>query len=594
MPRIRILPDILSNKIAAGEVVERPASVVKELVENAIDAGGQRIVVEIEAGGRRLIRVGDDGTGMDRDEALLALERYATSKIATDADLFAIRSLGFRGEALPSIASVSRMTLVSRTAGAEAATLIKIEGGRILNVTETGAPPGTMVTVGDLFFNTPARRKFLKTVATEMGHIGDCLTSLALGHPQIDFKLIHNGKTTRHWPAVDDDGDRVLDVLGRSLQKELFPLDLESDAARISGWVAVPRINRSTSRGVHLFVNGRHVKSRALLHAIMQGYRQRLMKGRFPVAVCRVAVPADQVDVNVHPTKHEVRFARQREVHGVVAGAVAAALSKAERGQRPGTMPANRDVNPAPNTGVAEAMEPFRTRGNDAFQKQPFAVAPDPLPSETTIGPKSERGQATLWQQGRFARLKVIGQFRRTYILCESEEGLVLIDQHAAHERIYYEQLLQRRSATNAAAQKLLVPETLELSHRETALLNDLRENLYPLGFEIEPFGGTTFAIKAAPVVLLGGEIGPVLREILETALAAGRQADPESVLDASVKIMACHGAIRARQTLDDRQVRRLLQQMDECANPSHCPHGRPTWIRWTDGELEKAFGRQG
>ena len=235
MSRIRILPDILSNKIAAGEVVERPASVVKELVENAIDAGSRKIVVEIEAGGRRLIRVGDDGAGMDRDDALLALERYATSKIATDEDLFAIRSLGFRGEALPSIASVSRLTLVSRPADADAATQIKVAGGRILNVTETGAPQGTMVSVGDLFFNTPARRKFLKTVATEMGHIGDCLTSLALGHPHIDFRLSHNGKTTRRWPAVRDSGDRVADVLGTALQNELYPLDLNNDAANVSG-----------------------------------------------------------------------------------------------------------------------------------------------------------------------------------------------------------------------------------------------------------------------------------------------------------------------------------------------------------------------
>jgi DNA mismatch repair protein MutL len=592
MPRIRILPDILSNKIAAGEVVERPASVVKELVENAIDAGGRRIVVEIEAGGRRLIRVADDGTGMDRDDALLALERYATSKIHTDEDLFAIRSLGFRGEALPSIAAVSRLTLVSRTAGQTAATQIQVEGGRILTVGETGAPCGTLVTIKDLFFNTPARRKFLKTVTTEMGHIGDCLATLALGHPEIDFRLSHNGKTTRHWPAAREGLARVTDVLGRSLQGDLFPLALASEAAQVSGWVAAPRVNRSTTRSVHLFVNGRPVKARALLHAVMQGFRQRLMKGQFPVVVCYVAVPPDQVDVNVHPTKDEVRFVRQREVHGVVAGAVAAALDQADRRQRPG---AGQD--PAPKlAGPVTMAERIAT-----YPSQPVPTRPPAriLPQNNDrkgparIPREAGQDQSELWRQGRFARLNVIGQFRRTYILCESEDGLVLIDQHAAHERIFYEQLHRRRPRTDAATQGLLIPETIELSHREAALLLDLGPALTPLGFEIEPFGGTTFAVKAAPAMLIKGAIGPVIREILEKALAAGGRATPENVLDDSVKIMACHGAIRARQDLDRRQIHRLLQQMDECVNPSHCPHGRPTWIRWTERDLAKAFGRQ-
>ncbi len=591
MPRIRILPDILSNKIAAGEVVERPASVVKELVENAIDAGGRRIVVEVEAGGRRLIRVADDGIGMDRDDALLALERFATSKIATDEDLFAIRSLGFRGEALPSIAAVSRLTLVSRTAEQAAATAIRVEGGRILKVGEAGAPPGTLVTVQDLFFNTPARRKFLKTVNTEMGHIGDGLASLALGHPEIDFKLIHNGKTTRRWPAVTDSIDRVADVLGRSLQQDLHALALENEVARVHGWAASPRVNRSTSRGVHLFVNGRAVKDRTLLHAVMQGYRQRLMKGQFPVAVCSLALPADQVDVNVHPTKHEVRFVRSREIHGLVAGAVAAALDQAERRQRPGG-DHRRPVAAPGETAIAEN----RAR----FEPLPSAMPPSrpgrPMGSELAAAQTADRAggdQAGLWHQGRFARLNVIGQFRRTYILCEAEEGLVLIDQHAAHERIFYEQLHRRKGTANAATQALLIPETIDLSHREATLLQELRGALVPLGFEIEPFGGTTFAIKTVPAMLANGEVGPVIREILEKALTAGGQAAPETILDESVKVMACHGAIRARQALDLRQIRRLLQQMDECENPSHCPHGRPTWIQWTTKDLEKAFGRQ-
>jgi DNA mismatch repair protein MutL len=384
----------------------------------------------------------------------------------------------------------------------------------------------------------------------------------------------------------------VADVLGRSLQKDLFPLALENEAAAVTGWVASPRVNRSTSRGVHLLVNGRHVKARALLHAVMQGYRQRLMKGQFPVAVCHVRVPADQVDVNVHPTKHEVRFARQRDVHGVVAGAVAAALDQADRRQRPGTGGSPQPPAPLPSR-IGERIRPYQRPSFENDVSSPAPPARTLPPAEPEPAREAPR-QTNLWQQGRFARLNVIGQFRRTYLLCESEEGLIVIDQHAAHERVYYEQLQRRRGSTNAAAQRLLIPETIDLGHREAALLQNLLPVLAPLGFEIEPFGGTTFAVKAAPLMLLEGELGPVIREILESALAAGTNADPEAILDGSVKIMACHGAIRARQALDERQIRRLLQQMDECDNPSHCPHGRPTWIRWTQHDLEKAFGRQG
>jgi DNA mismatch repair protein MutL len=368
-------------------------------------------------------------------------------------------------------------------------------------------------------------------------------------------------------------------------------LELANDAGRVYGWVAAPRVNRSTSRGVYLFVNGRAVKDRTLLHAVMQGYRQRLMKGQFPVVVCSLTVPADQVDVNVHPTKHEVRFARSREIHGLVAGAVAAALDQADRRQRPGGT--DRQPFNAPRAATIaenrEVFQPLPSAAQPSRSWRPIAAERD-KPFQT--GARSGRDQAGFWQQGRFARLNVIGQFRRTYILCESEEGLVLIDQHAAHERIFYEQLRRRKESVNAATQKLLIPETIDLSHREAALLQELREELIPLGFEIEPFGGTTFAVKAAPTMLLSGEIGPVIREVLEKALAAGGHAAPESIKDDSMKIMACHGAIRARQELDPRQIRRLLQQMDECENPSHCPHGRPTWIRWTAQELEKAFGR--
>jgi DNA mismatch repair protein MutL len=330
MSKIRILPEILSNKIAAGEVVERPASVVKELVENAIDAGSTRIIVEIEQGGRKLIRVSDNGQGMGRDDALLCLERYATSKIAKDPDLFAIRTLGFRGEALPSIASVSRFSLVTRETNADVGTQIDVSGGRINKVSDVGAPVGTMITVGSLFFNTPARRKFLKSTNTEMGHIADTIASMALCRPTVQFRLSHNQRIVKNWAPASEPTDRVADVLGAAIKKQLFTVGRTTEDVEISGWVAAPRLNRSTNRGIYLFVNGRWVKDRVIQHALFAGYRGRLMKGQYPVAVLFLTVPVDQVDVNVHPTKHEIRFVRQKIVHDTVQDAVADGLRQSD------------------------------------------------------------------------------------------------------------------------------------------------------------------------------------------------------------------------------------------------------------------------
>ena len=331
MSNIRILPDILSNKIAAGEVVERPASVVKELAENALDAGATRILIDIEQGGRSLIRVADNGGGMNRDDALLAIERHATSKIASDEDLFDIRTLGFRGEALPSIAAVSRFSLVTRDAGSDAGTELTIEGGRLLNVAETGAPAGTLVEVRQLFFNTPARRKFLKTVATEMAHIADILAGLALAWPQVQFRLTHNERVVKNWPAAADPFERAVEVLGGGLRDDLHPLAFSREGLSVSGWVSSPRVRRTSSNGIFILVNRRWVRDRVAQHALFQGYSQRLVKGQFPLAVLFLAVPPDQVDVNVHPAKNEVRFARSNDVHELIRRAVAQTLYDVDR-----------------------------------------------------------------------------------------------------------------------------------------------------------------------------------------------------------------------------------------------------------------------
>lgn len=623
MSHIRILPEILSNKIAAGEVVERPASVVKELVENALDAGSSRIIVEVEKGGRKLIRVSDNGCGMSYDDALLSVERYATSKIRDDADLFSIRTLGFRGEALPSIAAVSRFVMETRAESSDSGTRIEIQGGTLRNVSELGAPVGTMITVKDLYFNTPARRKFMKSAGTEMGHIGDTLAGIALGQPGVRFSLLHNGKDLRNWPAVDNPLQRAGDVLGQNLQRELCPVGYEGENIRISGRISLPSQYRATSSSIYLYVNGRWIKDRMVQHAIFSGYRGRLMKGQFPLAVLFITLAPDQVDVNVHPAKSEVRFVQQKAVHQAVSHAVSAALRQAGYDKEVG----NDGADEIPAAHLPENRQSFSAR------TLPFSEAekiPPPHPSEISEGLSSyasltgEKETVTPFQQKEeevsahrqsipaentsdinripdkrqgkktFRELRIIGQFHRTYILCESDRGLILIDQHAAHERIVYEELKERAAKHKSLSQRLLIPETLELSYKETAMMEKLLPRFAENGFEIEPFGGNTFAVKSAPAILAEKEISPLIAEILErmTEIGVDTEADLEKNRDEMLILTACHGAVRAGQTLSREEMQALLRQMDQCENPSNCPHGRPTWIRWGVRFLEKSFRR--
>jgi DNA mismatch repair protein MutL len=606
MTHIRILPEILSNKIAAGEVVERPASVVKELLENALDAGADRIIVEVKQGGRALIQISDNGCGMAHDDAMLAIERYATSKIRTDDDLFAIRTLGFRGEALPSIAAVSRFTLVTRDSGSDSGLKIEMAGGKITNVTEVGAPVGTLVTVRQLFFNTPARRKFLKTVGTEMGHIADTVSAVAMGRPDVRFRLVHNGRQVKDWASTDP-AARAGDVLGLRSAPQLRPVQHAEEEVEISGWVGVPAAHRATSRGIYTYVNGRSVRDRTVQHALLAAYRGRLLKGQFPLAVLTIRVPPDRVDVNVHPTKHEVRFADQRRVHDAIQKAVEAALADADRDARrpaPAMAPADRVPAPAAAPAIAERRLPFPSTQRSGpvspvtipRREPPPQDAPDRLPADRTADPAPRTAepapQPAEGSQGFFESMRVIGQFHNTYILCESEGELILIDQHAAHERILYQTLKTRSEQHQPASQGLLVPETVELTHREAGQLEQMLSELTPLGLEIEPFGGTTFVVKAVPAPLAGREVGPLVREMVEKAVVDGASQGFGVAVDQCLELMACHGAIRAGQPLNDTQIRHLLREMDAFPESSFCPHGRPTWIRWPVAKLEKAFGR--
>jgi len=598
MSKIRILPEILSNKIAAGEVVERPASVVKELIENSLDADSRRIRIEVEQGGKSLIRVSDTGTGMRRDDALLAIERYATSKISTDSDLFSINTLGFRGEALPSIASISLFSLITREKNDEIGTEIIVEGGKIRDLKDVGAPPGTMITVKNIFYNIPARRKFLKTITTEMGHIADAIDRIAIGWPKVQFKLQHNGKLIKEWPSVVDPLDRVIDTLGKDTGAELYRIEFDDNIISISGWVSSTRVTRSTSRRIYVYANGRFVRDKIVQNALVEGYEKRLMKGRFPLAVLFLRVPFDQVDVNVHPTKHEVKFTNEKRVHESVVRSVSEALRMTDRFEWAPKRSVDRKI-----PTVSEPVSQYSRNDMqiDSSQADSSTYVPGKsirkLPAKDQIhvrkAESSEHEEQTeLWEKKSYGDLRVIGQFRNTYILCESGEELVLIDQHAAHERILFEQIKNRSSASKSVGQRLLIPETIEFGYKESGVLEALIPDLREFGLEIEPFGGNTFVVKSVPMLLSDREIKPLIIEIIEKMAAIGFTPGLETAIDECLIIMACHGAIRANQALSADQMQALLKQLDACDNPSHCPHGRPTWIQWSTRFLEKAFKR--
>ncbi len=602
MSQIRILPEILANKIAAGEVVERPASVVKELVENSLDAGSTRILIEIEKGGRSLIRVSDNGSGMSYDDALLALERYATSKIYNDRDLFSINTLGFRGEALPSIASVSKFIMETRKQGSQAGVRIEIEGGKLKKVSEKGIPVGTMIAVSRLFYNTPARRKFLKTINTEMAHIGDIVSSIAMGWPGVTFRLNHNGKLIKSWTKVKEPFDRAVNILGREIRDEFYRLNFKDEGFSLSGWIASSKHTKATSRGIYIYVNGRYVRDRIIQHALFKGYEGRVMKGRFPIGAIFIKVPPDQVDVNVHPAKSEVRFINQRYIHDKISSIIGSVLSKQDSHLRPKGAYVNKAPEDMP-TGLPIKREKRKKPENSFFEKN-MQIAEfekeeyishkknqDPQIAETkSFEPAME--QESLWEKKQFGDLKIIGQVFGTYIVCESGDGMILIDQHAAHERILFEKLKKGYAKADKRAQKLLVPETIELGFHETSILEKMIPLFKNTGLDIEPFGGNTFIITSVPSILGQKSFAPLISEIIEKAAETGVWNNPEKAAEEALILMACHGALRAHHRLSEKQMRALIDQLDRCETPSNCPHGRPTWIKWTQKSLEKSFGR--
>ncbi len=686
MGRIRILSDQVANQIAAGEVVDRPASVVKELLENSLDAGATRIRIEVEGGGRKRIRITDNGEGMNRDDALLAFERHATSKLRTADDLLSIATLGFRGEALPSIASVSRLTLEtaaqSETDGA-AGTRIEIAGGKILRVEDTAVPVGACFTIQDIFFNTPARRKFLRAESTELSHVTALVTHYALANPEMHFELLSASHTLLLAPPVKRLEERVYQVFGADTLALLLPVAAESvldrsglpepppwkaeatpsepGFLRLSGFYSKPELQKLNRNSIYIFVNKRLIRDRLLLHAISEAYRNILPPTSFPVVLLFLELPPEEVDVNVHPAKTEVRFRQQSLVHDFVRDSLRAALVRSRPAAgflaalgsgaaSPSLMPPAASHLPGPSEGTAEPgqlpdSDPGYRAGTggsaESFRLSPPVARPvagrldfsgqrgttdwaEALPAllggangaqmngdgsglvaGSGVGAETGEAPAEAITLEGLATLRPLGQLRNSFILAVNDDGLWIIDQHVAHERVLFEKILASRAVEGVQRQRLLMPVLVELQPWQMVIFSEIAEELERNGFEAQPFGPRTLAIQAAPIGLEGRELERMLTEVIEQTGNEGRDSGPDApirrrdlpadLVSLSGRIaasIACHAAIKVNMALEPQKIAWLLEELSKTSHPTSCPHGRPITLRYSWREIQRAFQR--
>ena len=658
MGRIHVLSDQVANQIAAGEVVERPASVVKELLENSLDAGATRIRLEVEAGGRKLIRIVDNGHGMGRDDALLAFERHATSKLRSSDDLLSIATLGFRGEALPSIASVARVLLETRAPEDEVGTLLEIAGGNMLRVEDAGLPPGTTIAVRDLFFNTPARRKFLRSEQTELGHVAALVTHYALAHPTKHFELHTSTQALIVAPAVANAGERLYQIFGRETFDSLLPVAAEIDFARaglpepppwkrgegyeapepglvrLSGFVSKPELQKLNRNSIYIFANGRLIRDRLILHALTEAYRNVIPPTSFPVVLLFLELPPQELDVNVHPAKTEVRFRQSAFIHDFVRDQVRTALMKARpaasffaalHSAPTASESLTVDVSPlpgidqpvyephAPHEQSEGAIEPGDVA---SFSLQPPVVPPSPgrlafQGNGLAIGYDEPASQATesgapdvsseTWDSAAaatqptlnsLATLRPLGQLRDSFILATNEEGLWIVDQHVAHERVLFEKILRERQTEQVQRQRLLMPVLVELLPEQMVTFAAIAEELERNGFEAEPFGPRTLAVKAAPVGLEGRELERMLEEVLAVAEREQQAENAEARRTRIAASIACHAAIKINTPLEPAKIDWLLAELAKTEHPTSCPHGRPIALRYSLKDIQRAFQR--
>jgi len=666
MSKIRVLSDHVANQIAAGEVVERPASVAKELVENSIDAGATRIDIEIEAGGRRLLKISDDGEGMVRDDAILAFERHATSKISGTDDLAAIATLGFRGEALASIASVAKVELTTKTEDANAATKVTIDGGRMRDVKDAAHPRGTTIAVRDLFFNVPARRKFLRSEATETFHLTNLVTHYALAHPEIAFTFTNNGREVVRASAAKDLRERAYQIFGEEFLDNLLEVNGgHPQVARVIGYVSAPRDRRTSRDSQYLFVNRRFVRDRMIGRALSEGYRSILPHGVYPAALLFIETPLEEVDVNVHPAKTEVRFRRSAAVADAVRESVKAALAAAgyAREERQSTVSDNQiqtasaaatssalpspwtDPTPVPDVERVVRATPEQQQSRidfaslmssveDALDEDELTAAIEvtapqpeglqqstagianvengaerqavaggsnaPAPTAPTVSVtkplpplnSAEKFAQQVAPESLSSNIRPLGQLEESFIIATDDEGLLLIDQHVAHERVLFDKYRALESERRVESQQLLVPETFDLTPAQAAVFDQLAEELENYGFDLMRLSGRTVAIKAIPADLPAGEARNMLSELLETVDAEKKGSARETMRDEIAASLACHAAIKVNMPLAPEKMRWLIDRLLQTSSPTTCPHGRPVILRLKTRDILKGFHR--
>ena len=649
MSRIRLLPEALANKIAAGEVVERPASVVKELLENSLDAGARNLEITVQAGGKRLVRVLDDGEGMTPDDALMAFERHATSKIRQAEDLSRIHTLGFRGEALPSIAGVSRLVMETQAKGERVGTAVEIAGSRMVGVREIARAVGTTLTVRDLFFNLPARKKFLRADRTELGHVVNVVTQYALAHPEGRFALAGSGSRMFDFQAVDPLRERLFQVFGADLLRQLVELEEElplpshsgsppdprsGENVRIHAFVSKPEVQKPNRQSLYFFVNRRMVRDRILMHALGEAYRRILPDGTFPVALVFIEMPFGEVDVNVHPSKTEVRFRRQSMIHDCLREAVRKALMEARPQAAFSIQPEGMEVGPPLSPGTAPDPRPpawpsrsdrtrvagtaslpltvgepvaagletrsgLQTPSGPAATDDLAAPAPgrDPSPPICAAAALVSREQAEAIRAASSITISPdhihpLGQIEDSFIVASDRGSLLIIDQHVAHERVLFEKVLRQRGQGRVESQRLLLPLIVELTLRQQILLDDLTPELNSCGFEVEPFGRRTLAVKALPADLGPSDCSRLLGELLEGLEKEARDVSLERLQEKIAASVACHAAIKVNTHLDRSKMVWLIDELLKTRYPMTCPHGRPVILRYEKNEILKAFKR--
>ena len=677
MNKIKILPDNLANQIAAGEVVERPASVVKELVENALDAGAKRIQIEVELGGRRLMRVSDDGDGMQRDDAILAFERHATSKIKTLEDLSKITTLGFRGEALASIASVAKVELVTKTADTDAATRVYIEGGRLIDVKEIGRSQGTTITVRDLFFNTPARRKFMRSEATENYHLTSIVTHYALANPEIAFTLTGNGRENLRLSPAKDLRERAYQIFGSQLIESLLPVGGGREfVAKISGYISAPRERRTTRDGQYFFINGRFVRDKIIAGGLLEGFRAVLPHGVYPVAFLFLEIPHEEIDVNVHPAKTEVRFRRSEAVKEVIAEAIRGALRNAGivasresrvesrefadenqskdlltefRGQQTNQNKIEQtkmefpleiqpsEINNQQPTVSEKSFENANQKSNQMLEQQNFELPVSSTDFEESARRKSPESRVqspesegeNVKTSERFAateeqlstqhsalstsllvdsgakipksievenlssgKIRPIGQLRESFIIATDDEGMLLIDQHVAHERILFDKFRRKENERKIESQNLLLPETIDLTPAQSVAFDLVEEELENCGFGLMKLSGRTVAVKSVPTDLPASEVRNLFAEILDSIASDKRGNARETLRDHIAATLACKAAVKINMKLTPEKMQWMIDKLLTTSSPTTCPHGRPVILRLTMKDIERGFHR--